>query len=174
MKTRAFVLLLTLTASGTLLLARSSPRATSLRRGTSVDFILVDKSERTLRIFRKGRPLKTYRIALGRAPEGAKTEDGDGRTPEGRYRIESRNARSAYHLSLRVSYPTAAQRRAARRRGVSPGGDIMIHGLPNGFDSLDAALLPEDWTAGCIAVTNEEIEELWRVVPVGTVIEIRP
>jgi murein L,D-transpeptidase YafK len=173
MKTRALCLLLTLTASAISLPARPQ-RATSLPRGTSVDLIIVDKSERTLRVLKKGRALKTYRIALGRNPEGAKAEEGDGRTPEGRYRIESRNAWSAYHLSLRVSYPTTAQRRAARRRGVSPGGDIMIHGLPNGFDPLDAARLPDDWTAGCIAVTNEEIEELWRVVPVGTVIEIRP
>lgn len=174
MRTRALFLLFTLTASAISLLARPAPRATSLTRGTFVDLILVDKSERTLRVFRKGQALKTYRIALGRTPEGAKREEGDGRTPEGRYRIESRNAWSAYHLSLRVSYPTAAQRRAARRRGVSPGGDIMIHGLPNALDALDAAFLPQDWTAGCIAVTNDEIEELWRVVRVGTVIEIRP
>ena len=174
MKTRALFLLLTLTASAAATLARPTPRATSLPRATSVDLIIVDKSERTLQVFRNGRRLKTYRVALGRNPEGAKTEEGDGRTPEGRYRIESRNAWSAYHLSLRVSYPTPAQRRAAKRRGVSPGGDIMIHGLPNGFDALDAARLPDDWTAGCIAVTNDEIEELWRMVPVGTAIEIRP
>jgi murein L,D-transpeptidase YafK len=111
--------------------------------------------------------LKTYRIVLGDAPVGHKTQQGDERTPEGRYRITFRNDKSRFHLSLRVSYPNEADRAQARRRGVDPGGDIMIHGgTPPGYR--------RDWTDGCIAVTNDEMEEVWRLVPVGTPIRIDP
>jgi murein L,D-transpeptidase YafK len=96
------------------------------------------------------------------------------RTPEGLYRIDGRNAHSQFHKSLHISYPNARDRERAQKLGVKPGGDIMIHGLPNGQGSVGKAHLQSDWTWGCIAVTDEEIEEIWRLVPDGTVIEIRP
>lgn len=131
------------------------------------DEIRVDKSERRMQLLRDGRVLKTYRILLGDAPIGHKTQQGDERTPEGRYRITFRNDKSRFHLSLRVSYPNEADRAQARRRGVDPGGDIMIHGgTPPGYG--------RDWTDGCIALTDREIEEVWRLVPVGTRILIEP
>jgi murein L,D-transpeptidase YafK len=149
------------------------PRA-PLPRGTRADLVVVDKSERRLTLFRGGRELRSYRVALGPSPEGHKREQGDGRTPEGRYVIDWRNAKSAFHRSLHVSYPNASDRRDARRRGVDPGGAIMIHGLPDGMGWLGAEHVATDWTLGCIAVTNEEIEEIWRVVRDGTAIELRP
>ncbi|MGK2859805.1 MAG: L,D-transpeptidase family protein [Thermoanaerobaculia bacterium] len=145
-----------------------------LSPGTRADLVVVDKSDRTLTLFRAGRELRTYRIALGPSPEGHKQQEGDGRTPEGRYVIDWRNAKSAFHRSLHISYPNARDRAAARRRGVDPGGAIMIHGLPNGMEWLGAEHVASDWTLGCIAVTSEEIEEIWRVVRDGTPIEIRP
>ncbi|MCM2317049.1 MAG: L,D-transpeptidase family protein [Thermoanaerobaculia bacterium] len=145
-----------------------------LPSGTRADLVVVDKSERSLKLFRAGRELRTYRVALGPNPEGHKLEEGDGRTPEGRYVIDWRNAKSAFHRSLHVSYPNAHDRREARRRGVDPGGAIMIHGLPGGMGGLGAGHVASDWTLGCIAVTSEEIEEIWRVVRDGTPIDITP
>lgn len=131
------------------------------------DEIRVDKSERRMQLLRDGRVIGSYRIALGDAPVGPKREQGDERTPEGRYRISFRNGASRFHLSLRVSYPDAADRARAHARGVDPGGDIMIHGgTPPGYG--------RDWTDGCIAVTNAQIEEIWRLVAVGTPIRIDP
>ena len=135
------------------------------------DLVVVDKSERTLTLYAAGRQIKTYRgVQLGDAPEGHKRFQGDERTPEGRYTIDYRNPRSAYFLSLHLSYPAAADRAYAAQHGRSPGGDIFIHGQPNW---LPSGRLPGDWTDGCIALTNAEIEELWRAVPDGTPIEIR-
>ncbi len=132
-----------------------------------VDGIRVDKSERRMELLRKGKVIRTYRILLGDAPLGHKHQQGDERTPEGRYTITFRNGASRYHLSLRVSYPNAADVAWAKAHGVDPGGDIMIHGgTPPGY--------ARDWTDGCIAVTNAEIEEIWRLVPVGTPITISP
>lgn len=145
-----------------------------LPSGARADLVIVHKSERRLTLVREGRELRTYRIALGPSPEGHKREQGDGRTPEGRYVIDWRNSASSFHRSLHVSYPNALDRRDARRRGVDPGGAIMIHGLPNGMGWIGAEHVANDWTLGCIAVTNEEIEEIWRVVRDGTAIEIRP
>ena len=105
---------------------------------------------------------------------GPKTREGDHKTPEGHYIIDTRNIKSKFHLALHVSYPNVADIARARKLGVPPGGAIMIHGLPKGFDSVSSASQAGDWTDGCIAVTNVEIEEIWRVVPNGTPIEIRP
>ena len=136
------------------------------------DLVYVDKSERTLTLYSGGRPYRTYRsIQLGDAPQGHKRFQGDERTPEGRYTIDYRNPRSAYHLSLHISYPNPADRAYAEARGRSPGGEIFIHGQPNGLRSGRVA---GDWTDGCIALSNAEIEELWRLVPDGTPIEITP
>jgi len=137
-----------------------------------VDRILIDKSARTLALMSGGKTLKTYRsIKLGDAPRGHKQFEGDEKTPEGEYRIDGRNGGSRYHLSLRISYPNAADREYARRAGRSPGGDIFIHGQPNG-SALER--LPFDWTDGCIALSNAEIEELWKQVKVGTRVTIQP
>jgi murein L,D-transpeptidase YafK len=139
---------------------------------TRVDFVRVDKSERTLVLYAAGRPVGTYRgVQLGAVPSGHKRFEGDERTPEGRYEIDTRNPASAYHLSLHVSYPNAADRLYATERGRSPGGEIFIHGQPNW---LPVGRLPGDWTDGCIALANAEIEELWQLIPDGTPIEINP
>lgn len=138
------------------------------------DALVVDKSDRSLTLFRDGHPLKTYTVSLGGAPEGHKAREGDERTPEGEYVIDRRNARSRYFRSLGVSYPAAADEERARAGGVSPGGDIMIHGLPNGFGWLGRLHRLWDWTDGCVAVTNGEMAELWRAVPVGAPITLRP
>jgi murein L,D-transpeptidase YafK len=138
------------------------------------DRIVVVKSQRTLALLRAGKQLKVYKVALGGDPLGPKTREGDNKTPEGAYIIDSRNAHSQFHLSLHISYPNAADRARARRLGVNPGGDIMIHGLPPQWAWLGAAHRKTDWTLGCIAVTNPEIEEIWALVPIGTPIEIKP
>ncbi len=136
------------------------------------DFVLVDKSDRTIALFTNGVVTKTYGgIQFGDAPQGHKQFEGDERTPEGRYTIDTRNPNSAYHLSLRVSYPNAEDRAFAKAQGRSPGGDIFIHGQPNG---LPVGRMVGDWTDGCIAVTNAEMAELWQAIPDGTPIEIRP
>lgn len=136
------------------------------------DRVLIVKSTRIMTLYHGGSVLKTYRVALGSVPVGAKQIQGDHKTPEGNYTIISRNDHSQFHLSLRISYPSAADRLRARQLGASPGGDIMIHGLPNGY--ADAHYRRTDWTDGCVAVSNAEIEEIWNLVPVGTRVEIRP
>ncbi|HEX4961219.1 MAG TPA: L,D-transpeptidase family protein [Thermoanaerobaculia bacterium] len=138
------------------------------------DRILVEKSARRLTLLYQGRPVKSYRVALGHEPEGRKQCQGDDRTPEGLYRIDSRNAGSGYHRSLHVSYPNAADVANARRRGCRPGGDIMIHGIKKGYGWVGSLHAQKDWTQGCIAVTDQEIEEIWSAVPNGTTVEIRP
>ena len=137
-----------------------------------IDRIEIDKSDRRLTVFREGRALRSYPIGLGRVPEGPKTEQGDGRTPEGTFRIDRRNPNSKYHLSLGLDYPQPEHVALARARGVSPGGDIFIHGQPNAVKGR--LTLPGDWTAGCIAVSDAIIEELWRIAPIGTEVVIRP
>lgn len=137
------------------------------------DRLLVEKAARKLTLFRDGEVLRRYAVALGSSPVGDKAREGDGRTPEGMYVIDFKNAKSAFHLSLRISYPDASDRAAARGRGVQPGGEIMIHGLPNGLAMLGPLHRMMDWTDGCIAVTNGEIEEIWAMTDVGTEIEIR-
>ena len=136
------------------------------------DYLLVDKSDRLLIAYRAGEPIRAYRgIQFGDDPTGHKQFQGDEKTPEGRYTIDWRNPQSRYHLSLRISYPNADDRAFAARYGRSPGGDIFIHGQPN---QLPAGRMIGDWTDGCIALSNAEIEELWQLVPDGTVIDIRP
>ena len=142
--------------------------------GRSSVHVIVQKEARRLSILQGDRTLKTYRIALGRQPRGRKECQGDDRTPEGSYIIDSRNRNSGYHRALHVSYPNAADRKAAEKKGCNPGGDIMIHGLPNGYGWLGRTHTARDWTQGCIAVTNAEIEEIWKLVPNGTRLEIRP
>lgn len=140
---------------------------------THADRILVIKSTHTMTLYAGGKVLKVYRVWLGRGPGKAKQRQGDNETPEGSYNIISRNAHSSAHLSLRISYPNAADRERARKLGVDPGGDIMIHGLPPGNDWVKPGQNLPDWTFGCIAVTNTEMDEVWKLVPIGTPIEIR-
>lgn len=141
---------------------------------SQADRVLVRKADRRLILYRGEEELVGYDIALGREPLGHKQREGDGRTPEGSYLIDWRNPQSSFHLSLHISYPDAEDKARAARRGESPGGMIMIHGLPNGMEWLGAASLLRDWTEGCIAVTNEAIRDIWRRVPDGTPIEILP
>ena len=140
----------------------------------AVDRIVIDKSKRRLVLLRDDQPFRTYTIALGAAPKGAKRFEGDQRTPEGVYTIDYRNSNSAFHLALRISYPNEADRMRALEAGLDPGGQIMIHGLKNGQGWLGDRHRGEDWTDGCIAVTNAEIEEIWSLVDIGTPVEILP
>jgi murein L,D-transpeptidase YafK len=163
---------LALTIWDALKLDRKAPRL--VPREERAAAILVEKAARRLTLLRDGSTLKAYDVSLDSAPIGHKRQEGDGRTPEGHYQIDFKNARSRFHLALRISYPDAQDRDGARRRGLPPGGDIMIHGLPRGLGWLGKFHLMRDWTDGCIAVTNGQIEEIWAMVDVGTAVEIRP
>lgn len=138
------------------------------------DKVVVLKAKRELQLWSNGKLLKTYKIALGTEPVGPKTRQGDHKTPEGNYILDSRNEKSQFYKAIHISYPNAEDRRRAKAAGVRPGGAILIHGLPNGYGWLGSAHRAKDWTDGCIAVTNEEMDEIWRAVPNGTRIEIRP
>jgi tetratricopeptide (TPR) repeat protein len=143
-------------------------------RSAPVDKVLIEKKNRRLTLFSKGEAIKSYKIALGGNPVGPKERQGDNRTPEGIYTIVSRNRHSKYHLSLRISYPNKKDKKRAKELGVSPGGDIMIHGIKNGLSWAGGFHTDIDWTEGCIAVANKEMEEIARLVPNGTRVEIRP
>jgi murein L,D-transpeptidase YafK len=132
------------------------------------DKVVVDKSDRQLHLIRDGQVWKSYPIGLGFAPEGHKRQQGDGRTPEGDYMLDWRNPKSQFYLSIHISYPDRKDRASARERGVSPGGNIFIHGRHN------SAARSRDWTWGCIAVTDQAMDEIWEAVPNGTPITIRP
>jgi murein L,D-transpeptidase YafK len=138
------------------------------------DKVVVVKALRELRLLADGEVFRTYDVSLGREPVGDKLWEGDGRTPEGRYTLDFKNENSAFYRSIRVSYPNEQDWREARALGVHPGSDIMIHGLKPEFADIGRGHLREDWTEGCIAVTNAEMDEIWQLVPVGTPIEIRP
>ena len=137
-----------------------------------VDLVKVIKSERKMILLENGKTLKEYRIALGANPQGHKEQEGDERTPEGRYILDYINEQSSFYRSMHVSYPNAKDRANAKQKGVSPGGDIMIHGQPNGFGALANTMQQSDWTNGCIALTNSEMDEFLKLVAVGTAIEI--
>ncbi len=145
----------------------SKPRLTA-------DRVVVLKSERTLELLNQGKVVKTYHIALGADPVGPKRRQGDQKTPEGIYTLDSRNGHSHFYKAIHISYPNAHDRALARELGVSPGGDVFLHGLPNGYGWVGASHRLKDWTDGCIAVTNQEIDEIWSAVRDGTPIEIRP
>jgi murein L,D-transpeptidase YafK len=161
-----FVLLAALVAI-VLVRARSRPNASP----EPIDRILIEKSQRTLIAFRRGTEVKRYRIALGQNPIGAKEREGDMKTPEGFYTIDGHKPDSDYHRALHISYPSSADRARAAESGVDPGSDIEIHGLPNDADPADFSA-GRDWTAGCIALTNDQIDELSSLTPDGTTVEI--
>jgi murein L,D-transpeptidase YafK len=142
--------------------------------GIKADAVLVLKSKRQLLLLRDGSVLRSFHIALGRNPRGAKIEEGDGRTPEGHYVLDWRNPESRYYRSIHISYPSPSDVERAQALGVSPGSEIMIHGLPNGLGPIGPAHVRSDWTEGCIAVTDAEMDEIWAMVDSGTPIDILP
>lgn len=176
LKTLIWLVGLTTAFGGVLLLIILSGQETPpppLPDTVRADAIVIDKSAHTMTLLHQGQALRTYAVSLGSGGLEAKQREGDKRTPEGTYRIDSRNPRSSYHLSLHISYPSAQDIAAAQARGENAGSDIMIHGLRNGLGWLGTLHRKRDWTAGCIAVTNQEIEEIWRVVADNAVVEIR-
>ena len=162
-----FIALLTLASQ-----ACDRPTAPSLAEGA--DKILIEKSAHMMTLMRGSRPLRTYAIAIGRTPVGAKTRAGDHKTPEGDYIIDAKKDNSRFHLALRISYPNEADRERALKNGFAPGGDVEIHGIENGLGWIGSLHRRFDWTDGCVAVTDAEIEEIWNMVPVGTPVQIRP
>ena len=143
-------------------------------RAKTAERIVIVKSTRTMTLLTGGQVLKTYKVALGGQPVGAKDRVGDHKTPEGQYVVDAKNAHSRFYRALHISYPNAADRERARKLGESPGGDIEIHGLGKEFAWVGALHRQSDWTDGCIAVTNAEMDEIWPLVPVGTPVSIRP
>jgi murein L,D-transpeptidase YafK len=138
------------------------------------DHVVVHKKDHTLTLFNNGKALKIYKVALGRNVVGPKTERDDHKTPEGFYILDRRNEHSHFYRSIHISYPNAEDRERARKLGVEPGGDIMIHGLPNGAGWIGSLHRLHDWTDGCVAVTDAEMDEIWRAISDGTPIEIQP
>jgi murein L,D-transpeptidase YafK len=136
--------------------------------------VIIEKSARTMKLKRGEEVLKTYQVALSSQPVGAKEREGDHKVPEGQYTVDAKNAHSQFHLALHISYPNAADRQRAKKLGVRPGGNIEIHGLGKNYGWVGTMHRQSDWTDGCIAVTNSEIEEIWQLVAVGTRVEIRP
>jgi murein L,D-transpeptidase YafK len=166
------VVLVLLSAGCTL--ALTPPPDSSDRNPEKADHILILKKDHVMELVAGGKIIRTYKVALGQGGLAPKEREGDARTPEGHYVIDARYEHSAYHKALHVSYPDAADRKRAAKLGISPGGAIMIHGLPNGKGWVGGRHRLFDWTLGCIAVTDEEIDEVWTLVPVGTPVEIRP
>ena len=150
------------------------PAAVAQNSSLSVDRLVVYKRERKLVLLSQGKEVHSYKVALGSEPVGPKSREGDHRTPEGVYVLDSRSPNSHFYKSLHISYPNAKDTAAAKKLGVSPGGDIMLHGLPKKYAWLGKAHTLHDWTDGCIAVTDEEMDEIWKLVRVGTPIEIKP
>jgi murein L,D-transpeptidase YafK len=140
----------------------------------TADLVVIDKAQRRLTLYQRGIAMRSYRVALGSQPVGPKERAGDGRTPEGSYVVDFRKPDSAFHRALHLSYPNAQDLARARVLGVAPGGDIMIHGIRNGLGWIGPLQRRLDWTRGCIAVTDTEIEQIWDAVPDGTTVEIRP
>jgi len=138
------------------------------------DTVLVVKSAYKLYLRKNGRSFKEFDVRFGGNPKGHKLREGDERTPEGKYVLDFKNENSAFYKSIRISYPNEADRQRAAQLKVDPGGAIMIHGLKNGEERYAWLYKRYDWTEGCIAVTNREMDEIWQAVEVGTPIEIRP
>jgi murein L,D-transpeptidase YafK len=161
-------------ALAVLLLAQTFARADTPNPSQKIDRIVIVKSAREMTLIRDGKPVKIYKVALGTNPLGAKQREGDHKTPEGIYAVDSKIAQSRFHRPLHISYPNAADRERARTMGVSPGGDVEIHGLGAKYGWVGAAHREYDWTDGCVAVTNREIDEIWPIVLVGTPVEIWP
>lgn len=160
MKTLAFILLLLM-----------SGNALAIEKA---DMVLVVKSESKLYLLKNGKVLGEYRAAFGANPKGHKQQEGDERTPEGRYVLDFKKDDSAFYKAIHISYPNEADKKRARQAGVRPGGAIMIHGQKNGLGWLSWISQYFNWTNGCIAVSNSAMDEIWEAVGAGTPIEIRP
>lgn len=159
----------------TLLLSSFSARSESLVEDFPIaDKVVVDKGARKLHLLKNGEAFRTFEIALGQAPQGDKVEEGDQKTPEGRYMLDGRNQNSEFFLSIHISYPSAGDRAEALQKGVDPGGQIMIHGQPNVPSFSPAYYAREDWTNGCIAVSNSDMIDIWLMTPDDVPIEIIP
>jgi murein L,D-transpeptidase YafK len=141
---------------------------------TQADKVIVIKSKRIMMLMRDSEIMKVYRVALGKQPNGSKIKSGDQKTPEGTYILDSRKSDSKFYKAIHISYPNESDILKAKKLGCSPGGAIMIHGLPKKLEDLGKAHRLWDWTDGCIAVSNSEIEEIWELVPDGIPIEIKP
>jgi len=142
--------------------------------GVEADYILVEKSEKRLTLFSDNNKIKSYKVALGKKPVGHKSMEGDRKTPEGIYYIDNRKSDSKFHRALHISYPNEIDTFFAEKLGVSPGGNIMIHGTGEDYAWMGKYHVVHNWTDGCIAVTNQEIEEIWKIVPDGAKIKIIP
>lgn len=138
------------------------------------DMVVVEKAARKLHLMKDGKPFRTYDVALGLEPVGDKAEEGDRKTPEGEYQLDTRNPDSDFFLSIHISYPSASEQRAARAKGRDPGGQIMIHGQPNDPTYSEAYYAKEDWTNGCIALSNSDMIDIWLMTPNDVRIDIRP
>ena len=148
--------------------------ATSASNFPVADGVVIDKSDRVLHLLDDGEIIRTFKVALGMRPAGDKEREGDQKTPEGSYRLDTRNPNSDFFLSIHVSYPDASDRAAANAKGVPPGGAIMIHGQPNDPSRSEAYYKTQDWTNGCIAVSNSDMIDIWLMTGDNTPIEIRP
>jgi len=166
-----FILILIVATVGLFIFLHSND---SIDKSVKIDKIIIEKSKRELQVYSNNKLIKTYRISLGRNPVGKKEFEGDKKTPEGQYLIDDKNPNSGYHKNLGVSYPNNQDIKNAERIGKNPGGEIKIHGIKNGFGWIGKFHLLVDWTAGCIAVTNEEIDELYDIIRIGTPIVIKP
>ncbi len=147
---------------------------TKLDTSIHIDKIVVEKSKRKMYLYANNQLIKTYKIALGKHPRGGKKYEGDKKTPEGLYIINSKNPKSEYYKNLGISYPNKKDKEEAEKDGKNPGGDIKIHGLKNGWGWIGQMHLLTDWTAGCIAITNKNMDELYAIIEIGTPIEIKP
>jgi len=147
---------------------------TALPVDAKADLVVVHKAARRMELYRGSELLKAYPVSLGRHPTGRKQQQGDGRTPEGEYRLDYRNPNSSFHKALHISYPQSDDVATARKHGADPGGLVMIHGMKNGLGWLGRLHRVIDWTDGCVAVTNREMDEIWRAVPDGTKILLQP
>lgn len=156
--------------------AQAASNDVALWTPLKADRLVVLKGERRLVLMRGDRVMKVFRVALGRYPKGHKTREGDARTPEGTYTVDYRldSDRSKFYRALHISYPNRKDRARARQLGVNPGGQIMIHGLPTKWSAKDVGHPRIDWTQGCIALTNREMDQVWKMVDDGTTIEIHP
>ena len=154
--------------------ALSQASAVETLNGKVIEKVLVLKSAHQLQLINDGKPIKTYRISLGKNPRGPKLMEGDKRTPEGFYWIDWRKTSNNFNLAMHISYPNITDSARARREGVAPGGMIMIHGTPDTEDTPEDLFHTLDWTDGCVAMRNRDMREVWNLVPDGTMIEIRP
>ena len=164
--------LATITSTSIIAADSTSENKQAMPTSIMIDKVFVDKSARTLQLLSDDKVIKSYHIALGGNPIGHKQQQGDQRTPVGKYTLDYKNEKSGYYRSIHVSYPNTADKARAKSRGVSAGGDIMIHGQKNGFGAFGILNQQRDWTEGCMAVTNDEMDEIMAAVKIGTAIEI--